>query len=71
MRWEAVEIRLNFLALDCIWRGYGQYRIHAYTDDVKMIRGSDGMQKTLFIIAKLDDSVPADHPLNVIRDICE
>lgn len=33
------------------------------------MRGSDGMQKALFTVAKLDDSVPADHPLRAIRGL--
>lgn len=31
------------------------------------MRGSDGMQESLFIAAKLDDFVPADHPLRRIQ----
>lgn len=31
------------------------------------MRGSDGMQEGLFTLAKLDDFVPADHPLRAIR----
>ena len=27
------------------------------------MRGSDGMQEALFTVAKLEDFVPADHPL--------
>ena len=30
------------------------------------MRGSDGMQETLFTMAKLEDFVPADHPLRPI-----
>jgi len=33
------------------------------------MRGSDGMQESLFTIAKLEDFVPADHPLRPIRDL--
>jgi transposase len=33
------------------------------------MRGSDGMQETLFTMAKLDDFVPADHPLRPIQGI--
>lgn len=31
------------------------------------MRGSDGMQEALFTVAKLEDFVPADHPLRSIR----
>lgn len=31
------------------------------------MRGSDGMQEGLFTLAKLEDFVPADHPLRAIR----
>jgi transposase len=31
------------------------------------MRGSDGMQEGLFTLAKLDDFVPAEHPLRAIR----
>lgn len=31
------------------------------------MRGSDEMQEALFLVAKLDDFVPADHPLRAIR----
>lgn len=31
------------------------------------MRGSDGMQESLFMVAKLEDFVPADHPLRPIR----
>jgi transposase len=31
------------------------------------MRGSDAMQESLFTVAKLDDFVPADHPLRTIR----
>lgn len=34
---------------------------------VKEMRGSDGMQEALFTVAKLEDFVPADHPLRAIR----
>jgi transposase len=33
------------------------------------MRGSDGMQEALFTMAKLDDFVPADHPLRSIQAI--
>ena len=32
------------------------------------MRGSDAMQEGLFTVAKLEDFVPADHPLRPIRD---
>lgn len=31
------------------------------------MRGSDGMQEALFTVAKLEDFIPADHPLRPIR----
>ncbi len=31
------------------------------------MRGADAMQESLFTVAKLDDFVPADHPLRPIR----
>ena len=31
------------------------------------MRGSDAMQESLFTVARLDDFVPADHPLRSIR----
>ena len=31
------------------------------------MRGTDGMQEALFTVAKLEDFVPADHPLRPIR----
>ena len=31
------------------------------------MRGNDGMQESLFTVAKLEDFVPADHPLRAIR----
>ena len=31
------------------------------------MRGPDAMQESLFTVAKLDDFVPADHPLRVIQ----
>src|SRR5690242_13091830 len=31
------------------------------------MRGSDAMQESLFTMAKLEDFVPADHPLRAIR----
>lgn len=33
------------------------------------MRGSDGMQERLFMMAKLDDFVPADHPLRPIQGL--
>ena len=33
------------------------------------MRGSDAMQESLFTVAKLDDFVPADHPLRTIRTL--
>ena len=33
------------------------------------MRGSDGMQEALFTVAKLEDFVPADHPLRAIRGV--
>ena len=33
------------------------------------MRGSDGMQETLFTVAKLNDFVPADHPLRPISTL--
>jgi len=33
------------------------------------MRGSDGMQESLFTMAKLEDFVPADHPLRPIRSL--
>ena len=33
------------------------------------MRGSDGMQEALFTVAKLEDFVPADHPLRPTRDL--
>ena len=33
------------------------------------MRGADGMQEVLFTVAKLEDFVPADHPLRPIRDL--
>ena len=33
------------------------------------MRGSDGMQETLFTMAKLEDFVPADHPLRPTREL--
>jgi transposase len=38
-------------------------------DGVKAMRGSDGLQEALFTVAKLEDFVPADHPLRAIRDL--
>jgi transposase len=37
------------------------------TSRATLMRGSDGMQEGLFTLAKLDDFVPADHPLRAIR----
>ena len=34
---------------------------------VNAMRGSDAMQESLFMMAKLEDFVPADHPLRPIR----
>jgi transposase len=34
---------------------------------VNAMRGSDGLQESLFMVAKLEDFVPADHPLRPIR----
>ena len=31
------------------------------------MRGADAMQEGLFTVAKLDDFVPADHPLRAIQ----
>lgn len=33
------------------------------------MRGTDGMQETLFTMAKLEDFVPADHPLRPTREL--
>ncbi len=33
------------------------------------MRGADGLQESLFTVAKLDDFVPADHPLRSIRTL--
>lgn len=33
------------------------------------MRGIDGMQEGLFTVAKLEDFVPADHPLRPIRQL--
>mgnify|MGYP000334760903 FL=1 len=33
------------------------------------MRGADGIQESLFTVAKLDDFVPADHPLRSIRTL--
>ena len=35
------------------------------TTRATLMRGSDGMQEGLFTLAKLEDFVPADHPLRV------
>jgi transposase len=35
------------------------------------MRGSDGMQEALFTMAKLDDFVPADHSLRVVRTLVD
>jgi transposase len=37
------------------------------TTRATQMRGSDGMQEGLFTLAKLEDFVPADHPLRAIR----
>jgi transposase len=37
------------------------------TTRATLMRGSDGMQEGLFTLAKLEDFVPADHPLRAIR----
>lgn len=33
------------------------------------MRGADGMQEALFMVAKLEDFVPADHPLRPMREL--
>jgi len=33
------------------------------------MRGSDGMQESLFVFSKLEDFIPADHPLRPIRTL--
>ncbi|MCD6732721.1 MAG: IS5/IS1182 family transposase, partial [Burkholderiaceae bacterium] len=33
------------------------------------MRGSDAVQEALFMFAKLDDFVPADHPLRAIQKL--
>lgn len=33
------------------------------------MRGADGMQESLFTVAKLEDSVPAGHPLRAVRQL--
>lgn len=33
------------------------------------MRGSDVMQESLFTVSKLEDFVPMDHPLRVIRSL--
>ena len=33
------------------------------------MRGTDGMQESLFTVARLEDFVPSDHPLRAIRDL--
>lgn len=35
------------------------------------MRGSDGMQEALFTVTKLDDFVPADHPLRSVRTLVD
>ena len=35
------------------------------------MRGSDGMQEALFTVAKLDDFVPANHPLRAVRGVVD
>jgi len=37
------------------------------TTRATLLRGSDGMQESLFTLAKLDDFVPAGHPLRAIQ----
>ena len=39
------------------------------TTRAELMRGSDGLQEGLFTLAKLDDFVPADHPLRAIREL--
>jgi len=43
------------------------YRVHRKLIGVNAMRGSDAMQESLFMMAKLEDFVPADHPLRPIR----
>ena len=33
------------------------------------MRGADGMQESLFTVAKLEDFVPAGHPLRAVRQL--
>ena len=33
------------------------------------MRGPDAMQESLFMMAKLEDFIPADHPLRSIREL--
>jgi transposase len=40
-----------------------------YADRVKAMRGTDAMQESLFMMAKLEDFVPSDHPLRAIREL--
>jgi hypothetical protein len=37
------------------------------TSGVTAMRGADAMHEGLFIVAKLDDFVPTDHPLLAVR----
>jgi transposase len=39
------------------------------TTRASTMRGNDGMQEGLFTLAKLDDFVPAEHPLRAIRTL--
>jgi hypothetical protein len=44
---------------------YG-YCVHGF-GWVSEMRGSDAMQESLFTVVKLDDYVPADHPLRAVQ----
>jgi transposase len=52
---------------------YGNYSYrsgggsHKFSFEVRAMRGPDAMQESQFTVAKLDDFVPADHPLRSIR----
>ena len=35
------------------------------------MRGTDGMQESLFVMAKLEDFVPSDHPLRAIQGLVD
>ncbi len=35
------------------------------------MRGSDGMQEAMFTFSKLEDFVPADHPLRAIAGVAK